>query len=156
MKPLTKADRPKTREEFLRELISTHKFRIAVQGKQIAKGYIVQVINPEVAIVDILEKRRQRPHDSLYSVHRDGMGRVYRDRLRFRSSTRTTLKAGVTTPFAGEEEPSSTVPMEKTVCSALRRRLPWPLNKLQRSFKPSRFTGAPFTVIKFNLQTLQI
>jgi hypothetical protein len=56
MKPLTKPDRPKTREEFLRELISLHKFIVVEKGNQIREGYIVQVISPEVCIVDIWRK----------------------------------------------------------------------------------------------------
>jgi hypothetical protein len=50
---MTKPDRPQTREEFLRELVSTHQFVIVDKGNEIAEGYIVQVINPEVALVDL-------------------------------------------------------------------------------------------------------
>jgi hypothetical protein len=66
-----KPERPKTREEFLRELISLHKFRIAVQGKQIAEGYIVQVINPEVCIVDIWRDGNKKSTTTHYLAFKD-------------------------------------------------------------------------------------
>ena len=50
---MTKPERPQTREEFLRELISTHEFVIVNKNNPIAQGIIVQVINPEVVLVDI-------------------------------------------------------------------------------------------------------
>jgi hypothetical protein len=49
----TQPDRSKTQVQFLRELISLHKFIVVNKGEQIAEGYIVQVISAEVAIVDL-------------------------------------------------------------------------------------------------------
>jgi hypothetical protein len=46
--------RPATREEILRESILLHEFAIFDQGQQIAEGYIVQVLNVDVVMVDVM------------------------------------------------------------------------------------------------------
>jgi hypothetical protein len=45
--------KPLTREENLREWLVLQDFAILNKGEPIAEGYVVQVINPEVIMVDI-------------------------------------------------------------------------------------------------------
>jgi hypothetical protein len=48
-----KVEKPRTREENLRDLILLHQFVILDKGNKIAEGYIVHILNVEVVMVDL-------------------------------------------------------------------------------------------------------